>query len=361
VTYPIVRFVSAPRRGRGRAVRLQHGGRVVRRRDVARARRVLPRRPALEGDPDAYGVEYGLRQLEFNVIISGAYSDASRQWSQLAKELVTGRRTNWLMFQFSEFSQPVWFKTYRTAPGRTRLRAHRRHRRRGLEPVGPRRATGRGAVRLRRAGHPAGVHGHQRPGRGDEPVHGGPARDPGRRTCTGPLRTHDGHPALDPVADVRGDPGGGLVRSAAGVPVRHGRLGDRVQRPERAGRGCRVLGWLKATGHLRHAHRPRSPGTPVHGRDPAWSVCAAAPGGSEQRDQLHVPGDPEQPRPRCRGPPRPGRGSGRPLRAVGGPRHVHAARWPVRPGQHLHVPDEHRPVRRRARRAPAGSTSTRWS
>jgi hypothetical protein len=71
--------------------------------------------PTLEGDPDAYGVQYGLRQLEFNVIISGAYSDASRLWSQLAKELVT-RRTNWLLFQFSAFSQPVWFKTYRTAP-----------------------------------------------------------------------------------------------------------------------------------------------------------------------------------------------------------------------------------------------------
>jgi hypothetical protein len=93
-------------------------------------------------------VEYGLRQLEFNVIISGTYADASRRWSQLAREL-TGRRTNWLQFQFSEFSQPVWFKTYRTAPEALDFEQVDDTDDASHEPVGSRRAAGRGAVRLR--------------------------------------------------------------------------------------------------------------------------------------------------------------------------------------------------------------------
>lgn len=70
--------------------------------------------PTLEGDPDAVGVEYGLRQLTFNVMVEANHATAQSIMSKLARELL--RRTSWLRFQLSEFSAPVWFQTYRTAP-----------------------------------------------------------------------------------------------------------------------------------------------------------------------------------------------------------------------------------------------------
>lgn len=74
--------------------------------------------PSLEGEAGAYGVEYGLRQLSFNLLIRGSHSDAVAQSAALARHLVSASaRTRWLMFQFSKSSAPIWFKTWRTAPG----------------------------------------------------------------------------------------------------------------------------------------------------------------------------------------------------------------------------------------------------
>ena len=70
--------------------------------------------PTLEGDQDAYGADFGTRQLTFNLLYEGSKVTASRRLSELGRELV--RRTNWLMFQLSATSEPVWFKTRRTAP-----------------------------------------------------------------------------------------------------------------------------------------------------------------------------------------------------------------------------------------------------
>ena len=71
--------------------------------------------PQLQGDPGNYGNQYGPRSLEFNLIVSGTFADAARISSRLALEL--GWRRNWLLFQLSPFSTPVWFHTYRTTPG----------------------------------------------------------------------------------------------------------------------------------------------------------------------------------------------------------------------------------------------------
>jgi hypothetical protein len=75
--------------------------------------------PAFEGDPDAYGVEYGYRELGFNLLVDGSATLAARTMGRLSRELQ--RRDNWLLFQLSAESDPVWFKTYRSQPGELSL------------------------------------------------------------------------------------------------------------------------------------------------------------------------------------------------------------------------------------------------
>jgi hypothetical protein len=75
--------------------------------------------PTLEGEPDGVGVEYGFRTLGLTQVVKGTKAQALAMMSTLAKELL--RRENWLLFQLSASSLPVWFKTYRTAPGEVSL------------------------------------------------------------------------------------------------------------------------------------------------------------------------------------------------------------------------------------------------
>lgn len=72
--------------------------------------------PVREGDPDSYNTDWGFRRASFNLIVEGTKQTAARVMSQLSRELL--RRDNWLLFQLSEFSPPVWLHTYRsTEPG----------------------------------------------------------------------------------------------------------------------------------------------------------------------------------------------------------------------------------------------------
>lgn len=71
--------------------------------------------PSLSGDYDAIGVEYGPRELTFNLVIKARKATATATMSALARELL--RQRNWLLFQVSPFSRPAWFRTYRTEPG----------------------------------------------------------------------------------------------------------------------------------------------------------------------------------------------------------------------------------------------------
>jgi hypothetical protein len=69
--------------------------------------------PTLEGDPDAVGQQWGLRSPSITHTIKGTKAQAMAALTLLSREQL--RRTNWLLFQPSAGTQPVWFKTYRTS------------------------------------------------------------------------------------------------------------------------------------------------------------------------------------------------------------------------------------------------------
>jgi hypothetical protein len=68
--------------------------------------------PTLEGDPDAVGQQWGFRTPSITHTIRGTKAQAMAALSAVSKEQL--RRTNWVLFQPSAATQPVWFKTYRT-------------------------------------------------------------------------------------------------------------------------------------------------------------------------------------------------------------------------------------------------------
>lgn len=68
--------------------------------------------PTLEGDPDAVGQQWGFRSPQIVHTIKGTKAQAMAALSAVSKEQL--RRTNWVLFQPSAATQPVWFKTYRT-------------------------------------------------------------------------------------------------------------------------------------------------------------------------------------------------------------------------------------------------------
>lgn len=68
--------------------------------------------PTLEGDPDAVGQSWGFRSPSIVHTIKGTKAQAMAALSLLSREQL--RRSNWLLFQPSAGTQPVWFKTYRT-------------------------------------------------------------------------------------------------------------------------------------------------------------------------------------------------------------------------------------------------------
>lgn len=70
--------------------------------------------PTLQGDPDGIGTEYGLRELSIPLRVNGTAATAAAKLGALAREM--GRQTNWLRFQATPTSSPVWFQTYRSSP-----------------------------------------------------------------------------------------------------------------------------------------------------------------------------------------------------------------------------------------------------
>lgn len=107
--YPLVKFVDAPAVGATVRLDLNDGSASAPRRVEAEFDLGVP---TLEGDPDAVGQVFGFRSPRFTVQVRGTKANALAFVSALSKELL--RRTNWLLFQPSSATQPVWFKTYRT-------------------------------------------------------------------------------------------------------------------------------------------------------------------------------------------------------------------------------------------------------
>lgn len=68
-----------------------------------------------DGEPDAIGVEYALRNITFDLVIEGTHAQALAQQAAVARELM--RAENWLMYQQDASSDPVWFRTFRASPG----------------------------------------------------------------------------------------------------------------------------------------------------------------------------------------------------------------------------------------------------
>lgn len=115
--YPIVQFVDSP--STTATVRLDLNDGVV--SNVADPYS-LGAPPVLADDPEAIAEQWGYRRLSFSVRISTygfQKSIALARQTALARELA--RRNNWLLFQFSATSAPVWFRTFRTSPGEVSL------------------------------------------------------------------------------------------------------------------------------------------------------------------------------------------------------------------------------------------------
>lgn len=108
MTWPRVRFMAAP--SSIAAVRYDCND-----LQAAAPRRVVefdPGVPTLQGDPDSIGQQWGFRSPSLVQRVKGTKAQALAALSALSKEQL--RRTNWVMFQLSADTAPVWFKTYRT-------------------------------------------------------------------------------------------------------------------------------------------------------------------------------------------------------------------------------------------------------
>lgn len=115
MTYPIVQFVRRPEVGAAVRFDFNTAGEWATEDTWFGHEGFSIGTPSLAGDPDGIGVEYGLRSLAFNLFIEGSKADAGRVMTALSRELL--RQSNWLLFQLSPDSAPVWFKTYRSQPG----------------------------------------------------------------------------------------------------------------------------------------------------------------------------------------------------------------------------------------------------
>jgi hypothetical protein len=112
-SYPIVRFVDAPTKTATIRYDLQGKSAQVLAAGFSMGN------PTVSGDPGAYGASYGPRKLQMTQLVDDVKSVALPLMSKLAREL--GRRKNWLMFQHSPDSQPVWFRTYQSADAEVSL------------------------------------------------------------------------------------------------------------------------------------------------------------------------------------------------------------------------------------------------
>lgn len=112
--YPLVRFVDAPSADANIRFDFNEAG-VWADDDIwVRHPDFSIGAPGIEGDPDTEGVQYTLRTLTFNIFVEGSKTNALARLSALSREIL--RRENWLMFQLSELTPPIFFLTYRTGP-----------------------------------------------------------------------------------------------------------------------------------------------------------------------------------------------------------------------------------------------------
>lgn len=73
--------------------------------------------PSRQGDPGAFNPDWRWRQIQLTQRVNDYKSGALATLSSLEGECL--RRTNWLLFQLSEMSPPVWAKTYQSPIGPT--------------------------------------------------------------------------------------------------------------------------------------------------------------------------------------------------------------------------------------------------
>lgn len=113
--YPLVRFVDSP--DKTAAVRFD-----FHRNDGEGGTRAWSDRAewswqpgTLLGEPDGTGSDYSLGRLDLTLYISGSRADALRTMSALARELQ--RNENYMLFQLSQESAPMWLKVYRPSAG----------------------------------------------------------------------------------------------------------------------------------------------------------------------------------------------------------------------------------------------------
>lgn len=107
-SWPLVKFVDAP--STSATVRFDCND-----RQATASRTVAefdPGVPTLEGEPGARGQQWGFRSPSLLVRIKGTKAAALAALSALSREQL--RRTNWVLFQLSKDTQPLWFRTYRT-------------------------------------------------------------------------------------------------------------------------------------------------------------------------------------------------------------------------------------------------------
>lgn len=110
--YPLIQFVDSPDVD---AV-LRHDWNPGGEADVPAASISLGT-PSRQGDPGAFNPEWRWRQIQLTQRVNDFKSGALATLSSLEGECL--RRSNWLLFQLSEMSPPVWAKTYQSPLGPT--------------------------------------------------------------------------------------------------------------------------------------------------------------------------------------------------------------------------------------------------
>lgn len=105
--YPIVRLVSEPSADATTRFDFNDG------RCYPDADSFVLGTPQLLGEPGGINAEYGPAVHSFNIKIGTSERDALSLQSQLGRELM--RAENYLLFQFSEFAPPIWWRIVRSA------------------------------------------------------------------------------------------------------------------------------------------------------------------------------------------------------------------------------------------------------
>jgi hypothetical protein len=107
-TWPLVKFVDSP----SATATVRFDCNDLQATAPRQAVEFDPGVPTLEGDPDAVGQRWGFRSPSLTVRVKGTKANALATLSALSKEQL--RRTNWVLFQLSADTQPLFLRTYRT-------------------------------------------------------------------------------------------------------------------------------------------------------------------------------------------------------------------------------------------------------